>query len=604
MFTTLSQGLTSASSWSHDACDTCDNSGIGRESLDAGKENKMSDAPDSAVGGGNGVDEMNSERDSPTSSDLTTTESTILMEMADDVVVLFGEVPEGVELVDLDLIPEYDRTQLSRALGSIGNAGTIAGNIAETATRAQGLFRLNEATFSLLRSGGELAAKDGAKLGAILKNGQVIAQARFIPVSMTATTTIAAIGPAVAMIALQMQLGEISSLVRTSIALTTQTLKAIRNEQWSELESLADSIDDASQKVREIGAITDTLWESIAPMGQSIRKQMGLYWKNVTGHIQEIRKSDGNTRRQYLESNAEAIVFDTYALLTSLKTHATYQALMATQARKRSETDKKESNLFEKITRDTPSEIKESLEEIGQLTESLVRELRIIAELPGRATMPLTKKRRDAKAAKLTCAQLLEAIEPLADALHPAVDTPAVPETVCAPDGLDLDPYLHVLRWFLEDGEQLHGIAFPYEASAHNFSEKLPAAALSKLVDAGWQAGKVAFSTFIAVTDRRIITANPKKLLRHGELGATYPLDDVKDVHLKTDNTDHVCPLIGVTTKQSDIRWMFPARADQTSIEDLATTMDDLASVITEGASGHAETRAAIASSATETASS
>ena len=194
---------------------------------------------DSAVGGGSGVDEMNSERDSLTSSDLTTTESTILMEVADDVVVLFGEVPEGVELVDLDLIPEYDRTQLSRALGSIGNAGTIAGNIAEAVTRAQGLFRLNEATFSLLRSGGELAAKDGAKLGAILKNGHVIAQARFIPVSVTATAAIAAIGPAVAMIALQMQLGEISSLVRTSIALTTQTLKAIRNEQWSELEGLA-----------------------------------------------------------------------------------------------------------------------------------------------------------------------------------------------------------------------------------------------------------------------------------------------------------------------------------------------------------------------------
>lgn len=560
----------------------------------------MSDAPDAAAAGGGSADAVNTEGDSPASSELKISESTILMEVADDVVVLFGEVPEGVELVDLGLIPEHDRTQLSRALGSIGNAGTIAGNIAEAATSAQGLFRLNEATFSLLRSGGELAAKDGAKLGAILKNGQVIAQARFIPVSVTAATAIAAMGPAVAMIALQMQLGEISSLVRTSIALTTQTLKAIRNEQWSELESLADSIDDASQKVREIGAITDTLWESIAPMGQSIRKQMGLYRRNVTGHIQEIRKSGGHARRQYLESNAEAIVFDTYALLTSLKTHATYQALMAAQARKRSETDDNEAKFFEEITRDTPPEIKKSLEKIGQLTESLVRELRIIAELPGRATMPLTKKRRDAKAAKLTCAQLLEAIEPLADVLHPAVDTPAVPETVCAPDDLYLDPYLRVLRWFLEDGEQLHGIAFPYEASANNFSRKL----LSKLVDVAWQAGKATFSTFIAVTDRRIITANPRKLLRHGELGATYQLDDVEGVHPRTDNTDHVCPTIGVTTKQSDIRWMFPARADQTSIDDLAAMIDDLAAAVTEGASGHAETRTAIASSATETASS
>ena len=174
-------------------------------------------------------------------------------------------------------------------------------------------------------------------------------------------------------------------------------------------------------------------------MGQPTRKQTRLYRKNVTGHIQEIRKSGEHARRQYLESNAEAIVFDTYALLTSLKTHATYQALMASRARKRSETDENEAKLFEIITRDTPPEIKDSREEIGQLTESLVRELRIIAELPGRATMPLTKKRRDAKAAKLTCAQLLEAIEPLADLLHPAVAMPVVPETVCAPDDLDLE---------------------------------------------------------------------------------------------------------------------------------------------------------------------
>lgn len=536
------------------------------------------------------------------------------MEVADDVAVLFGEVPEGVELIDLDLIPEYDRTQLSRALGSIGNAGTITGNIAEAATRAQGLFRLNGATSSLLRNGGELATKEGAKIGAIFKNGKVIAQARFIPVSVTAATAFAAIGPAVAMIALQMQLGEISSLIRTSIALTTQTLKAIRNEQWSELEGLADSIDDASQKVREIGALTDTLWESIAPMGQPTRKQTRLYRKNVTGHIQEIRKSGEHARRQYLESNAEAIVFDTYALLTSLKTHTTYQALMAARARKRSETDKNEARLFEEITRDTPPKIEESLEEIGQLTESLVRELRIIAELPGRATMPLTKKHRDAKAAKLTCAQLLEAIEPLAELLHPAVAMPVVPEMVCAPDDLDLDPYLRVLRWFLEDGEQLHGIAFPHEASANNFPGKLPVAALSKLLDAAWDAlkpgkmqalaPKATSSTFIAVTDRRIITANPRELLHCGELGATYPLDDVEGVHPRTDNTDHVCPVIGVITKQSDIRWMFPARADQTSIDDLATMIDDLAAAVTEAASGHAETRTAIASSAIETASS
>lgn len=257
---------------------------------------------------------------------------------------------------------------------------------------------------------------------------------------MTAATAIAAIGPAVAMIALQMQLGEISGLVRTNIQLTTQTLKAIRNEQWAELEGLAESVDEAVKETRELDAITDSVWEPIAPSGPNIRKQLKLYRKNVAGHVQELGKVEGRARRQYLESNAEAIVFDTYALLSSLKTHAEYQAVRAALARTRSTNDESEAQLFDRIARNTPAEINESLSEIRSLTESLVRELRIIAELPGRATVPLTKKRKDAKASQLTCKQLLEAIEPLADMLQPAVEMPAVPSTVCAPEGSILIP--------------------------------------------------------------------------------------------------------------------------------------------------------------------
>ena len=185
--------------------------------------------------------------------------STILVEVTPGVAVVFGEVPDGLELISLDMVPSFDRAQLSTALGSLGNAGTIVGNVAEAVSSAQGLFRVNDATLSLLKSGGQMAAKDGAKLGAIFKNGELVAQARFIPASMTAATAIAAIGPAVAMIALQMQLGEISGLVRTNIQLTTQTLKAIRNEQWAELEGLAESVDEAVKETRELDAITDSV---------------------------------------------------------------------------------------------------------------------------------------------------------------------------------------------------------------------------------------------------------------------------------------------------------------------------------------------------------
>lgn len=560
----------------------------------------MDDAPERVGSEDDGVDMPPDEEGQNSSDALEIAPSTTLVEVTPGVAVVFGEVPEGLELISLDLVPSFDRTQVSTALGSLGNVSTVVGNVAEAVSSAQGLYRVNDATLSLLKSGGQMAAKDGAQLGAIFKNGELVAQARFIPASMTAATALAAIGPAVAMIALQMQLGEISGLVRTNIALTTQTLKTIRREQWAELEGLAEAVDEAVKEARELDTMTDSVWEPIAPSGPMIRKELKLYRKNVAGHVQELGKLDGRGRRQFLESNAEAIVFDTHALLSSLKTYAEYQAIRAALARTRSANDESEAQLFDRIARNTPTEIDESLHEIRLLTESLVRELRIIAELPGRATVPLTKKRKDAKASRLTCEQLLEAIEPLADMLHPAVEMPAVPETVCAPDGLDLEPYLHVLRWFLEDGESLRSVAFPYEAGAHNLPGVVPAI-LAKRVDTTWDAlapgkagavvEKLASSTFVAVTDRRIVTGNPRTLLRRGELGSIYPLDEVRYVRPRSNHGMGVRPTIGIATDRRDVQWMFPADAPLEQI-------DNLAAVISDGASGTTQAPAAIEQSA------
>lgn len=548
----------------------------------------MDDASQEAGSESEGVESRLNEEAECSSDELEVAPATTLIEVTPGVAVVFGEVPRGLELISLDVLPPFDRTQLATALGSVGNIGAVVGNVAEYVSSAQGLFRVDDATFSLLKSGGKMAGKDGALLGAIFKDGSVVAQARFIPVSMTAATAIAAIGPAVAMAALQVQLGQISGLVRTNIALTTQTLKTMRNAQWAELEGLAEAVDEAIQESRELDSITESVWDPIAPSGPSIRKQLIAYQKNVAGHVQELGKPNGRARRQYLESHAEAIVFDTHALLRSLKTHAEYQAIRAAIARTRSDKEEAESQLFDRIVRNLPTEIEESLREIRVLTGSLVRELRIVAELPGRATVPLTKNRKDAKASRLTCEQLLHAIEPLSNVLHPAVEQTVIPASICAPDDLDLDPYLNILRWFLEDGETLRSVAFPYEEGSHNLTGVVPAV-LARRVDATWDAlapsragavvEKFASSTFVAVTDRRIVTATPKSLLRRGELSSIYPLSEVRYVRARSNHTSSVRPTIGIATDRRDVRWMFPAKAADEHV-------DNFAEVISSGASG------------------
>lgn len=109
----------------------------------------MDDAPEAAACDDDGFGAVHAEGGHAASSELEITASTTLVEVTPGVAVLFGEVPDGIELFDLDLIPSLDRAQLSTALGSIGNVGTIAGNVAEAVTSAQGLYRVNDATLSL-----------------------------------------------------------------------------------------------------------------------------------------------------------------------------------------------------------------------------------------------------------------------------------------------------------------------------------------------------------------------------------------------------------------------------------------------------------------------
>ncbi|MFV0137425.1 hypothetical protein ACLGIH_30255 [Streptomyces sp. HMX87] len=97
------------------------------------------------------------------------------------------------------------------------------------------------------------------------------------------------------------------------------------------------------------------------------------------------------------------------------------------------------------IARDTRAELDSAVAETTSLLVSLRRELRIIAELSGRDTLPLPGKRRDSKAAREISARFLEAIEPLADALHPPAPPLEAPGVVCAPVSLDLEPYLRIL---------------------------------------------------------------------------------------------------------------------------------------------------------------
>jgi hypothetical protein len=444
---------------------------------------------------------------------------------------------------------------------------------------AQGLYRLSEASQALLNAGGKLAVKDGANLGAIFNAHGLAGQARFIPVSaVSAANMAAAIGPALATIALQMQLSEITGLVRTNIALTTQVLGTIRTEQWAELTGLVATIERTVDQARELGSVPDSLWQSIAGSAAVLEKQRDLYRDNVRKHVRQIEGADRAPRREYLQTNAEAIVFDTHALLSSLKAWTGYQALRAGKARTAGRDDADEARLVDLIARDTSAELDSAIAETRRLVDSLTHELRIMAELPGRESVSslLPWGRKDTKATRQISADLLAAIEPLADVLHPPAPALKAPDVVCAPASLELDPYLRILRWFLHDDETLRVLAFPDELDAGGGLSALFDGAMDLLTSA-WDKSET--RTLVAVTDRRIVTARTSSFLEEGALGSDIPIDDVRYIRAATTEGKNGRVAIDLITRDENIRWLFPASIDNGQVGALAAVLAESMSI-------------------------
>ncbi|MFJ6617885.1 hypothetical protein ACIQOW_09995 [Kitasatospora sp. NPDC091335] len=503
-----------------------------------------------------------------------TTVSTVLAEMLPGVAAVFGEVPAelGPDPIDLRLVPAADRERIATVLASIGNTATVAGNLGNAVAGLQGLYRLSDATQALLKAGGTLAVKDGMNLGTVLSSG-TLAQARFIPVTAASTAQLAAaVGPALAMIALQTQLGEITGLVRTNIALTSQVLTTIRKEQWAELTGLVTAVDRAVEQAREVESVPTSLWDSLAGSEPLLLKQLELYRHNVRDHVGQIDRSDPRHHREYLQTNAEAVVFDANALLSSVKAWTGYQALRAARAAAAGREDADEARYADVIARDTRTELDSALAETTGLVAALTRELRITAALPGRDALSqsLTAKRRDSKAARQTSVRLLEVIEPLADALRPPAPPLKAPGILCAPGTLDPEPYLRVLRWSLEDGETLRVLGFPDQLDALGPISAILGGAKAKLAAA---MDKAAATALVAVTDRRVITARTSAFLEQGEIRRDIPIDHVRYVRAATAQDGSAQLAIDLVTRDESIRWLFRAGVDHTQVDALAAVL-------------------------------
>ena len=507
-------------------------------------------------------------------------DDTIIVPLEDDYALVVGPNTKGLEKIDGSLVG--DRA-LNDLIASIGEGASLSGGAASAANAIQhmsGLYKLDAVTKAQLAAGNALTkATDGRLIGTVRNaGGQITRQARLIPVSAPQIAgAIAAIGPAVAMVAVQIQLNNISKQVSAVQQTTLQTLQVLTDSRNADYLGDCQTIDEIYRTSSIHDCVSDTDWSIISGLVSSIQSHRNFYKKQVANHQESLDKSQQtlSEKRLYIQNNFSNILTDSFAAFKTLQAWASLSVLRHERARAQGEHPHAElSQIQQEVVRD--------LEVQRALLHGLMRELRIIGELPGEWKSFLPTKRKDKLAAHEMATKLLEQLNELAQQLGIKENPAPTPDVTCGPDDYDTSPYTKILHWYLDEGEELKALTFPVDRLSHGLLAKAPAQFASTVNNLAWLLlphaedstdwslgwfGRKAGQTIavapemVAVTDRRIITANPQEFIQKGFVTDKFTIDDVGPTFIDPD-ADNTLPELHLTQGGKKCReWCFPSEA-------------------------------------------
>jgi len=465
--------------------------------------------------------------------------STALVEVVPGTLMVFGQVPDGLDVVPLSLIPRTDLQTLESVVATAAGLVNVGAQVVNGLAQAQGLVRLAPETLRALSSGATTLQSGGWNIGTLAQAGKFSASVKWLPAAgASAGGVVAAVGPALALMAIQMQLNEITGLVHENLQLTESVLKVVRNEQWAELTGLEGAVSKAVSEANSVGHVTNTIWENVSGSEAELGKQRDLFQRSVKGHLDSLQECrTARDRRTFLETNSVAIMLDCHCLMLANKAWFQYQALRAARACDAAVQDDREVGLAEKIVADARAEYGQVVGEVNTLIDALRREMWILAQLPGRRTIPFTKSRRSADEVARMADSLFEALSGMTGKL--ADDSALIPQpaVVSMASKKDADMALRILRWRLNGTETVGALVAARERGAGD--------------------------VVAALTDERVLIADQKKLFSEGIVRQMIPTSDIRYVRHRPEHGS-VGARIDLITKDADLTLTFPKEDEGT----------------------------------------
>lgn len=494
---------------------------------------------------------MSSSDGASTESAMTSSNepSVTLVEIEPGLAVLFAEQPPAdLDLLSFEMLGAQTSQELTDKLAMASGIGNLVAQGAHGAVTAQGLVRLAPETLLALKTAQPMAS-GGWNLGTLVtSNGQFAHSVRWAPATgAQSAMMLSALGPAAALLALQIQMASISRRIDENIQLTRDVLRALHEDQWTTLLGLHETTMRAVREAQVVGAVNDHIFASIATRDADLRKQRHLFMSLMRGHIAAL-DADAEGRRTYLQKNIEQIVADSHGMLMAEGSWYRAQVLRAAHISHDEAGAAENERLLAELVAETEREHTQAMDDMAQLLAGLERQCRLMAELPGERSLPFTSRRQNTRDAVALAEALAERVAELRNREHsqpPALNPPltvfneAVPEEV-----------LRILRWAVP-GED------PVLAFADVNRDRL-----------------VGDNAYLVVTPDRYFISAQNAVRKQGVIEQEFPLSDIRYVRFR--ERDKQGPVLDIITKDENIRLTFDSWASQGEGLDAARRLSDL----------------------------
>jgi hypothetical protein len=420
--------------------------------------------------------------------------------------LVFGEQAiSGLDVIPPALFPTSAASSATDAISALTGSANIATQAGQATAGLQGLVRLTPETLTALQTATPMTNAAGANLGALVdSSGRIAHSVQWVPAGAAGAVGVAAaLGPAVALLLIQLQLAKISSLVRENIALTDDLLQTVKREQWAGVDGLHAAMLKAIDEAQHVGHVTGHIWENVAGHEAELRASRTLFRDSVNNHRTRLAaKKDHRARVEYLKHHAEEVITDAQAMIRAQAAWFTYQAIRA--GRVHADPNEPDS-LVGKIVLDARTEHDRELGAVDQLLHQLHWQLSVLADLPGKQTVPFTKSRRAAKDVARVSRVLKGQVSAMRESI--SIEVPPLPEPVVVAFPHSLPEHLPwVIRWHLKE-EQLLAVA----------------EGRTKWKGRSW-------THYLAATDKRLLILAKEDFERHGEISRSIDLDSIRYV--------------------------------------------------------------------------